>query len=30
MDVTIQLILKMEFEEGLCAKNWVLGIHPFL
>ncbi len=25
MDVTIQLILKMELEEGVCAKKLVFG-----
>ena len=30
MDVTIQLILKMEFEEGLCTKNWIFGIYHIL
>ena len=30
MDDAIQLILKMELEEGVCAKNWFLGIYYFL
>ncbi len=30
MDVTIQIILKMEFKEGLCTKNWILGIYHIL
>ena len=30
MDVIIQLILKMEFKEGLCTKNWIFGIYHIL
>lgn len=30
MDVTIQLILKMEFEGAYAQTNWILGIHPLL